>query len=433
MKGGGRSARPSVALRPRGFVLVGAGSVLAVGALLLRNPVALLAAVPLLLAPLVALASLPAGLETVDVLWEAQGIGAELDLHGTVRGRLGRAAANLEVDPPKLPGATVRAPPQLERSPAEVRFTLHLALGEPTITVLESPHAVWRDPWGLTERTLGGARASRALERYPPELHRLRAIRLDRTLQLPGESRSRRLGPSGEFFGLRDAVPGEPPRQINWKASARMGRLLANDFQVDRTGDLLLLLDIRPTSLGPVADERLLGVARAGIFGIAEALLRAKVRVGFAAFGEFVHAVPLSTGRAHRIRIQQAVLASHRSGVAAPPDRCTFGLRRYFRPGLTTLLVSAWDGDRGFELLPYLQRGGFPAVLVSPSPLTLGRGPDAGPVSEEERVIRRLENVQRRARLATLWEHGPVVDWTELWSLDALVRFLEQPSRRRVV
>jgi uncharacterized protein (DUF58 family) len=421
-------------LRSRGFVVVGAGTVLAIGALVLRSPSALIAAVPLLLAPLIALAARPADLATAEITWEAQGIGSELDLVGVARGRFGRYVSSLEVRAPPLPGATVRARPRFERTPKEIRFTLALALGEPTITTLDAPTVVWRDPWGLTEQTLVSARAPQPLERYPPELHRLGAIRLERTIPLPGESRSRRIGPTGEFFGVREAAPGEPPRQINWRASARIGRLLANDYQIDRTGDLLLLLDVRPTSLGRSVDERLLGVARAGVFGIAESLLRRKVRVGFASFGEFVQAVPLSTGRTHRVRIQQALLATERASAAGPPDRCTFGLRRYFRPGLTTLIVSAWDGEPSMNLLPYLQRGGYPAALVSPSPLTLGqRRADGTTVSEEERVVRRLERAERRARLGQLWQHGPVIDWTDLWSLEVLVRFLEQPSARRVV
>ena len=131
--------------------------------------------------------------------------------------------------------------------------------------------------------------------------------RLDRTIPLAGETRARRIGPSGEFFGLRDALPGEPRGRINWTASARAGRMLANDYQMEQTGDVLLLLDVRPTSRDRSIDERLLAIARAGAFGIAEALLRSKVRLGYASFGEFLETVPLSSGRAHRVRVLEAI------------------------------------------------------------------------------------------------------------------------------
>ncbi len=425
-----RASRPRV--RPRLFFLLGFAGLLAVGAILLRSPVPLLAALPLLVAPLSAAASRPPELGSVALRWEARGLGPELEVAGTLSGGLGSAASTILILPPPVPGGRLVRPPEYVRGPREISFTMAWTLHEPTITVLPPPLVVWRDPLGLLEHPLEGERPGLAIERYPPEVHRLGAIRLDRTLQLPGEVRSQRIGASGEFFGIREAAPDESPRQINWKASGRVGHLLANDFQIDRTGDILLLLDVRPSGLNAAVDEQLLGIARAGLFGIAGALLRGKVRVGFASFGEFVQAVPLSTGRIHRIRIERAVLSSQRSDIAAPPERCTFGLRRYFRPGLTTLLVSAWSGDPGGELLPYLRRSGFPSVLVSPSPLPLDRDPLERAPGEEETIVRRLEGAERRAHLAALWDHGPVIDWTDHWSLEPLVRFLRQPSRRRV-
>ncbi len=429
------SADPSVGalrLRPRTIVLFAFVGILSVGAVVLRSPVPLLAALPLLVVPLASAGSRPSSLRRADLSWEATGLGPEVNLSGVVRGPFGPSAPDISVVPRPFPGAALRGPVRVEGGPAEVRFEFSWTLAEPAMAQLEPPQVVWRDPLGLVEEPVPGDRPSLAIERYPPELHRLGSVRLERTLQLPGEARSRRLGSSGEFFGIRDAAPNEPPRLINWRATARTGRLLANDFQLDRTGDLLLLLDVRPTTLGAVVDERLLGIARAGLYGIAESLLRGKVRVGYASFGEFVQGVPLSTGRAHRVRLKQAILTTQRSSVSGPPDRCTFGLRRYFRPGLTTLLVSSWQGDSYFDLLPYLHRSGFPAILVSPSPLSLGTG--GAPLTDdtEERIVRRLERAERRARLASLWEHGPVIDWTDFWSLDGLVHFLRQPSRRRL-
>ena len=426
------SGQEGVRPTSRTVALLAFVAVLAVGAIALRTPVPLFAALPLLLVPLASAASRPASLQRVDLAWESRGIGPELEITGTLTGAFGTSAANVEIAPVRLPGAVERQPPAYDRTPSEIRFSLSWTLQEPTISTVAPGRVIWKDPLGLLEHTLVGARPLLPIERYPPELHRLGAIRLDRTLQIPGEARSQRLGASGEFFGIRDAAPGEPPRQINWKASARLGRLLANDFLIDRTGDLLILLDVRPTILGPVVDERLLGIARAGILGIVDALLRGKVRVGLATFGEFVQAVPLSSGKVHRIRIREVLFATRRASVAGPPERCTFGLRRYFRPGLTTLVVSSWSGDRGFELLPYLRRSGFPGAMVSPSPLALGREAGSGQLDEEQQIVRRLEGAERRAYLAALWQHGPVVDWTDYWSLEPLVRFLHQPTRRRV-
>lgn len=424
----------SLRFLPRTFLLLSFVVVLVGGAVALRNPVPLLAAVPLLLVPVVAAGGRLQGSRSrsTDLTWEAEGAGAELEISGHLSGPFGGEAAGIDLVLPPISGATVTRPARLERAPEGIRFSLGLRLAEPSLSVFDPPAVVHRDPMGLTEEVLPGVRPGLTVERYPPELRRLGAAHLNGTLQLPGETRSHRLGPTGEFFGLRPAGPNESPRRINWRASARVGRLLANDFQVDRTGDILLLLDLRPTAFEREIDERLLGIARAGIYGIAESFLRTKVRVGYAAFGEFLDAVPLSTGRAHRLRIKEAILAGRRSEVAGPPERCTLGLRRYFRPGLTALIVSTVTGDPTFDLLPYLRRSGYPSILVTPSPFGLRTTAEPDEPSFEEVLARRLEQAGRRALLARLWEHGPVIDWADYWSLAGLARFLRQPVRRRV-
>jgi len=190
---------------------------------------------------------------------------------------------------------------------------------EPTITEVTVPRVVWRDPMGLVERETTSSATPVVVSRYPPELLRIGAVRLERTTPLPGETHSRKVGESGEFHGIRPARPDDPPRQINWRATARAGRSLANEYDLDKTGDILLILDARPTPLGPAVDQRLFSIARAAAVGLSDSFLRVKSRVGLGLFGEFLEVVPLSTGRIQRIRIELALRRAHLSEVAAPP------------------------------------------------------------------------------------------------------------------
>jgi uncharacterized protein (DUF58 family) len=423
--------RTGVRWTGRAYLLIGVGAFLAVAAVASRSAVSLFVALPLLLVPF-AVASLTTGRPmAADLTWAAGGMGADVDVTGELRGSLGDAAGDLvlELFPP--PGAVPTAPLRISRGPEVVRFTVGWRLLEPTIATVRPPHVVWQDPLGLVERDIGGKRPGLELGRYPAEIHRLGAVRLDRTIALPGETRSRRVGASGEFYGIREAAPNEPWGRINWRASARVGRLLANDYQVELTGDLLIILDVRPCSSDRALDARLLGIARAGVYGIADALFHSKVRVGYATFGEFVEAVPLSTGRGHRARVLAAVAASRLSPVAGPAERCAVSVKRYYRPGITTMVISSWTGDVAEELVPYLRRQGFPPLLISPSSLPLLEG--TGKLApEEEPLARRLELVERRVRLSETWRYAPVIDWDDYWSLEGLARFLRRPNRRRV-
>jgi len=415
----------------RAYLLVGLGTVLATAAVLERSAVPLFVALPLLLAPFAAASFGPGRPMTADLSWSAGGLGAELVVAGELRGPMGGHGADLLIEPSPPPGSVVTSPLRLARSRDVVRFTVGWRLPEPTIATVRAPHARWQDPLGLTEREVSGSRPPLQVERYPAELRRVGSIRLDRTIALPGDTPSHRVGPSGEFHGIRSAAPDEPWGRINWRATARSGRLLANDFQVELTGDLLVVLDVRPSSGDRALDARLLGIARAGVYGIVDALFHSKVRIGYAVFGEFVEALPLSTGRGHRVRVLRAIETSQLSAVAGPAERCAFSLRRFYRPGITTLVVSSWTGDPSQEVVPYLRRQGFPPLLISPSPLPMLEGTGALD-AEEELLARRLELVERRVRLSDTWRYAPVVDWNDYWSLEGLARFLRRPTRRRV-
>lgn len=416
--------------RRRTLGLLGvAGGLLALG-VAFRSPVALYVALPLLLAPLAAVLGAPRGSAGASLTWGESGSADVVTVDGTVTPDPGISAADLVLELPRPAGLTERAPDVTEVEEGEIRFHRSWAARAPIIAPVEAPHLRWQDPAGLVERELPVVGDPLVVLRYPPELTRLRSIRLDRTTVLPGETRSRRLGAAGEFFGIRTATPGDPMRRINWRASARSGRWLANDFALERTGDLLLLLDARPSALGRGLDEELFAVARAAAAGIADSLLAAKARVGLGLYGEFLEVVPLATGRTQRARVRAALTRARISAEAGPTERCVLALRRGFPPGVTTFLISPLADEAELELVPYLRRRGYPTVVLSPSPVPwLTSGPRLAP--EDERLVGRIVALLRRRDLERAWRDAPALDWEDFRSLGGFVEFLRRPAPRR--
>jgi uncharacterized protein (DUF58 family) len=423
---------PAASSRPawtsRAFLVGGAGGILMVVGVALRNPVTLFVALPLLLAPLVVALSSARRSGEFDLRWGAHGSAREVEVTGVIAPEDGRDAADLVVEFPRPANLLEARPPEVEWAEGAVSFRLHWGAAEPTVAVVPPPSVVWRDPTGLVERRPTGSHPELVVERYPPELLRLGRARLEHTLALPGETASHRIGPSGEFYGLREATPSESPRRINWRATARAGRILANEFEVDRTGDVLLIVDARPSSLGPAIDERLLGLARAAAFGVAESFLRQKARVGYGAFGEFLDAVPLAGGRTQKIRLRNAIQQTQLSTTAGPSERCAVSVRRFFPNKVTTLLFTSLADDNSFDLLPHLRRRGYPVVVLSPSPLpAFPRMPPLDPTTEA--LADRILALERRSRIARAWQDAPVIDWHDYWSLGGLVNLLRHPRR----
>jgi uncharacterized protein (DUF58 family) len=417
--------------RPLAVLLLVAGAALLFVAVVTRDPTPLFVALPLLLAPVAAALAGPRGGPKVQITLAVEGAAAEVRVRGAIVPEPGVDAQDFVVELGRPPSLIGEAAPRFDATASQIDFRADWRAPEPTIAEIPVPDVIWRDPLGLVERETVSSAAPVVISRYPPELLRIGAVRLERTTPLPGETRSRRVGESGEFHGIRLARPGDPPRQINWRATARAGRTLANEYDLDKTGDLLILLDARPTPLGPSVDERLFSIARAAAVGLSESFLRVKARVGVGVFGEFLEVVPLSTGRTQRVRIEAMLRAAHLSTVHAPAERCAVSARRHFPPGLTTVVFSSMADELSEDLSPYLRRRGFPVVVVSPSPLPIVAAASRLE-SADEALASRIVRLVRRDRIAQAWQEAPAIDWDDYWSLGKFVEFVRRPRVRRV-
>jgi len=399
-----------------------------VAGIALRTPAPLLLAVPLLLAPIAAAVLGPGRAPRGRAEWHVEGTGHAVEVRGQITFEAPTDARDVVAEFERPAGLSEMAPAEIDATSSALSFALHWDAANPVVVAVRPPTLTWRDPAGLVERSVVSELSDLMVERYPPDLIHIGAVRLERTIAIPGETISRGVGTSGEFFGIRDATPTEPPRRINWTASARARRLLANEFRVERTGDVLLLLDARPSSLGPRVDASLLSLSLAAAYGIAESFLREKARVGLGVYGEFLDVVPLGSGRAQSLRIRRLLLASRLTSSPGPAERCAVALRRYFPPGVTTIVFSSLADEDAAHLVPHVRRRGFPVVVLSPSPLPYFAGTHDVRGAEGE-LVGRIARLLRRRRLSETWRDAPVVDWEEYWSVGGLVDLLRRPGR----
>lgn len=71
------------------------------------------------------------------------------------------------------------------------------------------------------------------------------------------QRKSRSISDEGEFFGLRAYQPGDSPRWIHWRSSARLGELMVKQFQRSDSREFILVLDLCfPTSSSRITREQ---------------------------------------------------------------------------------------------------------------------------------------------------------------------------------
>jgi uncharacterized protein (DUF58 family) len=186
-------------------------------------------------------------------------------------------------------------------------------------------------PWGLAWRqTVVEAEDRVRVQPGMDELRkeRLPGLRLDPAA--PGLRRIRRWGEGSEFESLREYRPGDDPRTVDWKASARRHELLVRQYQVERNQTVVLAIDAGRLMREWIGDRERLDYALSAALVLAERARAYGDRLGLLVFDDQVRLV-MPAGR-----VRLATLADALAGVEArlvePNYPIAFAtLRRTFR------------------------------------------------------------------------------------------------------
>ena len=104
---------------------------------------------------------------------------------------------------------------------------------------------------------------------------RRRRLKRDNQLPPPGIHRLRRPGSGSELLDLRDYLPGDPPKTIAWKVSARRDRLITKEFESEVPVRCTLFVDASNSVRVPSVHGKALG----RLVEIAAAVLQANAGV----------------------------------------------------------------------------------------------------------------------------------------------------------
>ena len=70
-----------------------------------------------------------------------------------------------------------------------------------------------------------------------------------------------RIGVGGEFVGVREYRPGDPPRHVHWRSTARVGQLIVKEFAAETEPGLTIALDLRASSVAGFGEDTSLELA----------------------------------------------------------------------------------------------------------------------------------------------------------------------------
>ncbi|MEP1305376.1 MAG: DUF58 domain-containing protein [Balneola sp.] len=182
-----------------------------------------------------------------------------------------------------------------------------------------------------------------------------------------GIKKIRRIGHTMEFDRIKEYVRGDDVRSINWKATARSGDLMVNQYQDERSQQVVNVIDMGRVMKMPFDGLHLLDYAINTSLVISNIALLKEDKAGLLTFtNKETTVVKPEKRRVHIQRIQEALYNLDTNFMESNFQRMLVGLKTHLNQRSLILLYTNFETYSAMERqLPYLQRLAKDHLLVT--------------------------------------------------------------------
>ena len=177
------------------------------------------------------------------------------------------------------------------------------------------------------------------------------------------------IGTGTEFYSLREFVPGDSLRSVNWKALAKKGKMMVNETVREDVMDVILLLDAREVSAVGGGKDTPLEMSCRAAATYAKQLLDERNNVALMIYGESVEKIDLDRGEHHLFKILTALSSATPKG-NLKLEIVLKDMLPYIPSGSPIILFSSLDDDHTIsEAFTNTISRGYTITTISPSSL----------------------------------------------------------------
>lgn len=243
---------------------------------------------------------------------------------------------------------------------ATIRY--EIALEEPQEARFQDCNVLVKSMFGLTVTRLQLPAPARVTI-YPRLFKRRVGTGRARAFSWAGSSPSRFKGGRLDFMNIREYVGTDPVRDVNWKATARQGKMLVNEWHAERGLDCIVVVDLSSENLPRVGTWTARTEVVSCSYELAHALIHSGNRVGMLVLGSALSKIRPGFGTNH-LRVMLDTLVKSQEGLVWRLEHTEEFLETFFRAqyrqrGGTLFLVSAVGGPPLLETVSRLSRKGF--------------------------------------------------------------------------
>lgn len=321
----------------------------------------------------------------------------------SIRAAMVKGSTSLFCGIPKDGKATLRYEVQFSEPGAYTFGPCHLRLRS-MFGLAEQAHVL---PADLTVRV------------YPRRLVKAVQTGPARAFGWAGVTPSRYRGGRLDFMDMRGYVSGDPLKDVNWKASARSGKMLVNEWRVERGLDCVVIVDLSAVSLPRVGEWNGRGEVVTSAYELACSLVAAGNRVGMLVMGNSLDKVKPGFGSKQLKAMVEMLVDSSEGDIWSMKHTEQF-LEIFFRKQYTMrkgtlFFVFAWPTVELLESVSSLSDKGFVCNSVFVDALS-GEGRALADLKvmkpREVQFGMRFARAEREAFKAGLREYSDVFVWT---------------------
>ncbi len=222
----------------------------------------------------------------------------------------------------------------------------------------------------------------------------------------PGTIPSKTLGVGTEFYSMREYLPGDDPKRINWKASARHRELVVNELEAEKVTDIMIVLDTDVTFF-EAAEAELFERSVRGAASMASLFLHQGNRVGLVLQGGERGSVPGAFGKQHERRVMY-LLASAKPGRAVISTTYVVNMlaQRMLPPRSQIIIISPLLDQEIVGGVRELAAAGYSLMVVSPTP-----SPPSKFETETQEIAYKIIMLERANTILGVEKVATIVHW----------------------
>ncbi len=203
---------------------------------------------------------------------------------------------------------------------------------------------------------------------YPSfiQMRQYQIMAISNRLQELGVKQVRRLGHTTEFEQIKEYVRGDDYRTLNWKATARSGKLMVNQYRDERAQHIYCLIDKSRNMKMPFEGLSLLDYAINASLVLSNIALLKQDKAGLVAFSEKIDSIlPSSNKPTHMNLIMEVLYNQQTRFLEADYERLYTAITRKIPQRSLMVLFTNFESLNALRrTLPYLRRLNRTHLLV---------------------------------------------------------------------